>query len=70
MDAEQCLVELDRAIQIGDRETVAERADALIGWLEKDGFMPGRVGSDWRRGLSRKQYLSYLRDLRQFAEAC
>ncbi len=64
MDPDATLKTLDT----GTREERAEAADALIGWLEKGGFAPGRVGSDWRRGLSRKQYLAYLRDLRDVAE--
>jgi hypothetical protein len=40
MDPNQSLDDLLEAFQEGDRDNAIGAMDALVGWLEKDGFMP------------------------------
>lgn len=69
MDPVATLAAFDDAIVHHDRVTVAETADALIGWLEKGGFMPcGPNGTDWRGRLTSNQFASMLRTVRAVAE--
>jgi len=69
MDPVATLADFDRAMKTGDRQTVAETADALIGWLEKGGFMPvGPYSPDWRGKLTSSQLASYFRAVRNVAE--
>jgi len=69
MDPCAALKGLDDAMMTRDRAAVAEYADALVGWLEKGGFMPvGPYGPDWRGKLTSGQLTSYLRALRHVAE--
>lgn len=49
------------------RVDVAICADNLIGWLQRDGFMPTIV--TWQGELNRHQLLCYLRDIRHVAES-
>lgn len=69
MDPVATLKAFDDAMSAHDRPAVAEAADALIGWLEKGGFMPcGPNGCDWRGYLSANQLASYFRMARAIAE--
>lgn len=69
MDPNATLGELDKAMSCGDRPRVAELADALVGWIEKGGFLPvGPHGSDWRGKLSAGQFASHFRAVRAVAE--
>lgn len=69
MDPCTTLREIDRAMACGDRASIAEFCGALIGWLEKGGFMPvGPHGGDWRGSLSPQQLCSVLRSMRAIAE--
>ena len=69
MDPVATLEAFDRAMMQRDRQAVAEHADALIGWLEKGGYMPvGPHGADWRGSLTAKQLASMLREVRAVAE--
>lgn len=40
MDPNICWCELQTALDQGDREHVVDNAEALIEWLEADGFAP------------------------------
>jgi len=40
MDPNVSLNDLLEAFQEGDRDNAIDAMDALVGWLEKDGFMP------------------------------
>lgn len=65
MDPQVCWAELERAESDRDRARIAECADALIGWLEKDGFVPPVFIN---RGIDRKNALWMLRTIRHVAE--
>lgn len=66
MDPVECLARFDNGLIARDKEAVAEAADALIGWIEKGGFLPSLEG--WRTYFNRQQFLGYLRDIRHVAE--
>ena len=69
MDPVAALKLFDDAMTAHDRPAIAEAADALVGWLEKGGFMPcGPNGADWRGKLSSSQLASYFRTARAIAE--
>ena len=69
VDPVATLKAFDDAMVAGDRGDVAEAADAMVGWLEKGGFMPvGPHGADWRGSLSSNQLASYFRTARAVAE--
>ncbi len=69
MDPFACLKSFDESSACGDREGIAKYADAMVGWLEKDGFLPWKTHeADWRSGLTRKQLTAYFRDIRRVAE--
>jgi hypothetical protein len=69
MDPVATLEAIDTAMRNKDRAAIAEHADALIGWLERGGFMPvGPHGTDWRGKLDRSELKSVLRWVRAVAE--
>ncbi len=70
MDPMATLKSFDEAKRGDDRENVALYADAMVGWLEKDGFLPWTLEtpSDWRSSLTRRQLTAYFRDMRRVAE--
>ncbi len=69
MDPVAALAAFDRGMMTRDRAAIAEHAGALIGWLEKGGFMPcGPHGTDWRGKLTPGQLTSYFRACQHIAE--
>lgn len=69
MDPVAALTNYDGAMVRKDREAIAQHADALIGWLEKGGYMPvGPHSTDWRGRLTPNQFASMLRQVRDVAE--
>jgi hypothetical protein len=66
MDPTACLKSLDDAMACRERAEIAEYADAMIGWVEKGGFLP--IRPDWRGELTRHEFVCYLRDIRAVAE--
>lgn len=69
MDPIETLRQLDEAMARGDRSDVCEYTYALIGWLERGGFMPylDPKKDDWRGVLTKSQFVHYLKDLRAVA---
>ncbi len=63
MDPNVAWSEMERAEADRDRARIAELADGLIGWLEKDGFLPRPLHS-----IGRKGGLVMLRWIRSVAE--
>lgn len=68
MDPIATIRDFDLAEADRDREAIAVFADAMVGWLEKGGFMPIAPEGDWRRGLTRGQALAHFRTVRAIAE--
>jgi hypothetical protein len=62
MDPNQSLDDLLEAFQEGDRDNAIGAMDALVGWLEKDGFMPKlnetNIISDLNDQIANLRYLS------------
>lgn len=63
MDPNACWKDIRLGFTEHNRERIADGCDALITWLEKDGYPPINTGFEGRRDL-----LRYLRDLRAVAE--
>ena len=68
MDPVACLKAFDDAIKYGDTDEIIERANDLVGWLLKMGFMPFEPGSDDQRAsMDRGALARYLRDMARVA---
>jgi hypothetical protein len=68
MDPNAAWNDLQYALLRRDRSAVAEAADALIGWLRKDGAPPDPIVRAPFARLTPKELLGYLNDLRLVAE--
>lgn len=70
MDPNAAFLSFDRATMTRDREAVAEAANALVGWLERGGFLPTcqPFADCWLAKLDHKQLTCYFRDVRHVAE--
>ncbi len=68
MDPNAAWKALNAALSERDRQGVFDYADALVGWLDGQGFMPTIPEWDWRSGLTRKQFIEMLRQLRRVAD--
>lgn len=69
MDPMTALQDFCQAMQAHDREGVALAANALVGWIEKGGYLPaGPYDPPWIGQLTRDQIASYFRAVRHIAE--
>ncbi len=66
MDPNHAWAQIQSELGNGSRETIAELADGLIGWLSRDGAMPN-VQKPFD-GFSRPELLAHLRVVRSLAE--
>jgi hypothetical protein len=74
MDPVEVLEGFDRAMAAGDRTAVAELADLMVGWFEKDEWNPFSFilatsipKLAWCRSLSRGQLTNHFRTVRDVA---
>lgn len=67
MDPTATIREYERANTLRNTEDIAIYADAMVGWLEKGGFMPDCNGR-WYGTLDRHKLTCYFRDVRAIAE--
>lgn len=68
MDPVQAVKDFNAAMASHDRPAIAEAADALVGWLEKEGHVPVCTELGYRVSFSAHQLKSYFRDMRAVAE--